>query len=289
MKTEASRESLRLLPLNGKRLLVCGKGGSGKSSLLVLMARALAHDGYRVLALDGDASNPGGLARLLLGAAMPPPRPLIDFFGGRARVTCPVDDPAPLTRSHDITPIPARPLHLNEIGAAYKAASGPITLLQVGKITTAMEGCDGPMSKVTRDLLITDDAVMLIDIEAGVEHFGRGVEQHVDAVLTIVDPSYESFRVADRVAHLCEQMGLYQHHLILNKIDTPDTEALMRTKLHEYGLSILGVVHHDARIMSAGLRGCELTAEPAADEIRHLLTALTNHLHYTIVPHARVA
>ena len=53
--------------LIGKRILVCGKGGSGKSSIVSLLANVLASKGYKVMVLDGDASNPGGVARLMFG------------------------------------------------------------------------------------------------------------------------------------------------------------------------------------------------------------------------------
>jgi len=89
---------------SGKRLLVCGKGGSGKSSIVALMANVLSDRGYKVLVLDGDASNPGGLARLLFGSKKSP-KPLIEFFDGRKKVECPVDNPAPLTRQDDTFPI----------------------------------------------------------------------------------------------------------------------------------------------------------------------------------------
>jgi len=52
-------------PLIGKRILICGKGGSGKSSIVTLMAQVLEKKGYPVILIDGDASNPGGLLRLV--------------------------------------------------------------------------------------------------------------------------------------------------------------------------------------------------------------------------------
>jgi energy-coupling factor transporter ATP-binding protein EcfA2 len=87
-------------PLSGKRIVVCGKGGCGKSSIVALMAQVLREEAYRVIVLDGDASNPGGVARLIFGPTQGP-APLLRFFGGRKMVECPVDNPAPLTRMHD--------------------------------------------------------------------------------------------------------------------------------------------------------------------------------------------
>lgn len=102
------------------------------------------------------------------------PKPLIEFFGGRTRVECPVDNPAPLTRKDDTLPITERNIDLDEIPSEYFFQKEGIVLFQVGKIKEACEGCDGPMSKVTRDFIVKGGQVTLIDIEAGLEHFGRG-------------------------------------------------------------------------------------------------------------------
>lgn len=98
-------------PLIGKRILVRGKGGCGKSSIVSMMAHTLQDESYKVIVLDGDASNPGGLARLMFGSSQGP-KPLISFFGGRAKVECTVNDPAPLTRINDTVPITEKNIDL---------------------------------------------------------------------------------------------------------------------------------------------------------------------------------
>ena len=126
-------------PLSSLRLLICGKGGSGKSSVAALMARVLCDRGYKVLVLDGDASNPGGLARILFGLKTRP-RPLIEFFGGRKKVACPVDNPEPLTREGDTFPVTEKKIDLSEIPSEYSVREKDMVLFQVGKIREACEG-----------------------------------------------------------------------------------------------------------------------------------------------------
>jgi len=86
--------SLKAQALNGKRIGIFGKGGSGKSSVTVLLAKALKKSGYDVSVLDADSTNVG-LAQAL--GIEQPPAPLLDYFGGGA-VTYPMDDPMPLIR-----------------------------------------------------------------------------------------------------------------------------------------------------------------------------------------------
>jgi CO dehydrogenase maturation factor len=260
-------------PFAGKRLLVCGKGGSGKSSVVVLMANVLSDKGYEVLALDGDASNPGGLARLLLGVVKGP-RPLIEFFGGRARVECPVDNPKPLTREGDAYSLVEKNIEMAEIPPEYLMKKGGISLLQVGKIREACEGCDGPMSKVTRDFIVKGEQVTVIDVEAGVEHFGRGVERNIDAVLVVVDPAYESFMVAEKVAEFSHAIGVKGVWAVLNKVPSPEVESVMTEELRKRKIGILGPVYEDPELERAGLMGTPIGKSKASDEVRKMVDEL---------------
>lgn len=270
-------------PLACMRLLVCGKGGSGKSSFVTLMARILANKGYQVLALDGDASNPGGLARLLMGQEQGP-EPLIDYFGGRQCVTCPVDDPSPLTRKGERTAVTEDPISVNDVSAKHLSSAGNITLVQTGKIRGAYEGCDGPMSKVTRDFVVQGEAVTLIDVEAGIEHFGRGIAQNVDAVIAIVDPTFESFSVSQRICDLCRQMEIPKVWAILNKVESDEMRIKMVNALERRKVGILGTVRFDPVVAQAGFDGSSLETCPAMDDIR----GITDHLE-NVVTQDRVA
>jgi CO dehydrogenase maturation factor len=85
------------------------------------MAAILQRKAYEVMVLDGDASNPEGLVRLLFGLGVEgEPKPLIEYFGGINVVTCPVDDPSPLTRINDSRPIPENRIKFSqEITSEY--------------------------------------------------------------------------------------------------------------------------------------------------------------------------
>ena len=257
-------------PLLGKRILVCGKGGCGKSSIVSMMANILQDEAYRVIMLDGDASNPGGLARLMFGSAQGP-KPLISFFGGREKVECPVDDPAPLTRINDTVPITEENIDLAEIPPEYFMIKKAIMLFQVGKIEKFGEGCDGPMSKVTRDFIVKGQHVQLIDVEAGIEHFGRGVEQNVDLILVVVDPTFESLLIAEKVTDLCSQMGEARVWTVLNKVQTKEMELTMRGELKKKNIETSGVVHFDDQLIKAGLMGTQLCASKAYDDMKMII------------------
>lgn len=62
------------------KISVCGKGGSGKSTVVTLLAEELGRRGWRVVVVDSDESN-SGLHRLL--GFDQPPRPLLELVGER--------------------------------------------------------------------------------------------------------------------------------------------------------------------------------------------------------------
>ena len=270
-KTEKGSESRN--PLTGKRIIVCGKGGSGKSSIVSLMANMLSSRGYKVMVIDGDASNPGGLARLMFGSNTGP-KPLIEFFGGREKVECPVDNPAPLTRMGDAIPVTEKNMDLMEIPSEYFMEKEGILLFQVGKIERSCEGCDGPMSKVTRDFILRGDRVTLIDVEAGIEHFGRGVEKNVDAVLVVIDPTYESILTAEKVHNFSREMGKQSVWAVLNKVQSEEMKSLMQEELDKKGVRIIGTLHFDPELINAGLMGLPLVQHTASEDIRMIAAEL---------------
>jgi len=263
--------------LKGKRILVTGKGGSGKSTLVTLMAKILQEKGYRVLALDGDASNPQGLASLMFGLKKEEkfPKPLIEFFGGIKKVTCPVDDPSFLTRVNDSVPVPQKKIDIfKEIPDKYFVRREGVILFQAGKIKEYGQGCDGPVEKVVRDFMVKGDYVNLIDTKAGVEHFGRKISENVDVILLILDPTLESISMAKRVNGFCKDIKMKNFWLILNKIKSKKVESQMMNKLKGLKSKVLGTVQCDSKIIESALKGALDTESKTFSEVKEIVKKL---------------
>ena len=263
-------------PLLRRRILVCGKGGSGKSTLVALLATVLQRKGYAVIVLDGDASNPEGLVRLMFGTGVEgEPKPLIEFFGGLAAVTCPVDDPSPLTRIGDSKPVPLNRIDIEkELQSEYFLRKENITLFQAGKIESYGQGCDGPLEKVVRDFLIEGDAVNLIDMKAGVEHFGRRIPGQMDIILGVMDYTLESVSIAKRVAHFCDEAAMEDYWFILNKIGSGKVESLIMDKLGSLKERVIGSVPFDQELIEAGLSGKALGECRALEDVTAIVDQL---------------
>ena len=263
-------------PLRGKRILICGKGGSGKSTLVALLATVLQHKAYEVMVLDGDASNPEGLIRLLFGLGVEgEPRPLIEFFGGIDAVTCPVDDPSPLTRIDDPAPVPDKRIAVfKEIRPEYYLRNGNITLFQAGKIETYGQGCDGPLEKVVRDFMVEGDAVNLIDMKAGIEHFGRRIPDRMDVILGVLDYTLESVSIAKRMAEFCQEAGIHDFWLILNKIGSEEVKTMLVDKLSNLQDKVIGSIPFDEELIKAGLSGNALGECKTLEDIEPIVEKL---------------
>ncbi|MEA3374292.1 MAG: adenylyl-sulfate kinase [Campylobacterota bacterium] len=271
---EKEYESMK--PIVGKRILVCGKGGSGKSTIVALMADILQKRGYETLVLDGDASNPEGLIRLMFGLGVKnEPKPLIEFFGGIEVVTCPVDDPSPLTRTDDSVPVPEKRVDIaREIPHEYYVKERGISLFQAGKIETYGQGCDGPVEKVVRDFMVQGEWVSLIDMKAGIEHFGRKIPDTMDIILVILDPTLESISIAKRIEVFCRKTQMENFWLILNKISSKEMESMIMEKLGELKSRVVGSVSYDPELVQRELAGGSLITDNTHEDVEQIINAL---------------
>mgnify|MGYP006289909409 CR=1 FL=1 len=250
-----------------KKIAVGGKGGSGKSSTVTLLAGALRDRGYRVLVVDSDESNPALFRMLGLDER---PAPLLDLVGGKSRVFQAFSEGEYGTGSL----MTRETIHLDDIPSDYVATSDGISMVCIGKILESLEGCACPMGVLAREFLkrlsLAEDEVALIDLEAGIEHFGRGVETSVDSMLIVTEPSLDSLELAEKMNTLAEEVGMANVWTILNKVPSEELGARLREELEDRGASVIGTLAHDPEILRSGLHGNPITstrARQAMDQI----------------------
>jgi len=255
------------------KISVCGKGGSGKSAMVTLMAGAMRQRGYGVVVVDADESN-STLHRML--GFDSPPRPLLELAGGKRMVKQalgPKD--ASADTGADTNVLSQDRIAVADLPSDFVLDRDRIRLIAVGKILQALEGCACPMGVLSREFLkklrLGDDEVAIVDTEAGVEHFGRGVETSIDAVLVVVEPSFESLQLAERVNALADGIGIASIWAVLNKVTSDEMATRLSQELDRRGLEVAGTVHYDPRIFEAGLEGRPLDGSKAAEEVSDLV------------------
>lgn len=241
------------------KIAVCGKGGCGKSTTTSLLAKALARAGKNVLVIDSDESN-YGLHRQL---GMELPRDFTEYFGGKDKafkqmMTSEMLEQAKLSAfakkffSENFT--------FADIPEEYCGKKDGVMLLSSGKIHRANEGCACTMNSIIEqfitNLQLSENEFALMDMEAGIEHFGRGVDNGVDLVLMIVDPSFESLRLSKKIQELGGSIGK-PVWFVLNKVTDDTREAMLEAVADSQ--KIAAVIPAEAKVAAAGLTGAELT------------------------------
>jgi len=261
-ETEPSRrehtmeEAAALSDLDGTvRLAVTGKGGVGKTTLSAAIASQLAAH-QSVVAVDADPDmNLAGT----LGVEAPPPitaqRALIEERAGAGGLVNLTPEVADVIDSHS-----------TRFGAAGR-------LLTIGAPSGANTGCMCPENSFVRSLVSTalgEDAVVM-DMEAGVEHLGRGTADAVDAMLVVVEPSQASIDTATRIADLATDLGIEDVWAVVNK--ARGNADVVASKLP---VPVLATLPYDEEVAGAALAG--VTPVDKSDDLERLATTVVSAL-----------
>ena len=234
------------------KIIICGKGGCGKSTTAALLAKAYQKEGRNVLVVDSDESNYGLYRQLGLDL----PEDFTHYFGGKKGAYRVFDDKGYVFDEK---------WNISDIPREFLTGDGNLHLMAIGKIAEAEEGCAcgmGFTAKMLLDNLETgENDVVIVDTEAGVEHFGRGLDRFADVILMVIDPSYESIRLSEKVYDMAQALDK-PVYFILNKADAEQAE-ITKAALREKE-AVIAVIPADPQIMMAGLKGEALELEMPA-------------------------
>lgn len=248
------------------KISICGKGGSGKSTIVTLLANEAVARGYQVLVVDSDESNLGLFRMLGFDRS---PIPLMELAGGKKSLKRRMGQPNVLAETK---------IAINHIPEQHLLKRDGLKLVTIGKILQSLEGCACPMGVLSREFLkkltLEKDELVIVDMEAGVEHFGRGVETSIDSVLVVIEPSFESLELAERINSLAAGIGIKDVRAILNKMPSDEIAVKLEKELGKRGIDVVGCIHHDPEVFKSSIEGSVLDKGRAANEIRDVLDSL---------------
>ena len=238
------------------KILICGKGGSGKSTIVSLLSKDLETKGYRVLVVDTDESNYGLSAQL----GLEKPKELMDQLGGKKIV---VNKMWAGRSAGEKAPIFNESWGIDEIPSECVSKKDNLYLLQIGKVKHFGEGCACPMGGLSRDFLsrlkLGPKDIAVIDTEAGVEHLGRGVASSADVLLLVLDPSYESIRLSEKISAMAKEANK-SVYFVLNKMDKATADKIS----NKIGKDrVVSFIPFSQTIQDKGLSGEELDTQVA--------------------------
>ncbi len=225
-----------------KKIAVCGKGGAGKSTFSALLAMAFEEYGYKVLLIDTDDSNMG-LFRKIGASKQPEQIYNID-----------IDEEDSWTKIY--------PLLILDIPKEHVEENGDVSIVGIGKILNPFQGCSCSPMQLARNLVInlapTDNEIIIADQEAGLESFGRGVEQGCDTIITIVEPSLEAIEMAGTMQYMAEGFGIRRVRAVVSKVEDEEEAEFIIDELSDRDIRYLGALKRDKSISKANLMGNSL-------------------------------
>jgi len=246
------------------KILICGKGGSGKSTVAALLAREIARKGTRVLVVDADESN-FGIYKML---GFDQPKDFMESLGGKRALSERLLLFLRSERREALSIIPEE-FRIEDIPPEVMVGDDMIKLVAIGKIHEFGEGCACPMGALAREFLEklrADGELVIVDTDAGIEHFGRGVEAGCDRIVAVIDPCYESVQLSEKIAEMGEKIGK-DVFFIVNRMDEDSEDILDMIDRDR----VIGVIPKRKDIFRASLTGEALPDEGIVEDIAERL------------------
>lgn len=194
------------------KIAVSGKGGVGKTTLTALLCVSFQKAGYRVMAVDADPD-----ANLASTLGFPEPDKIIPIVDLKEIISERTGtQPGSMGAFFKLNP------RVDDIPEKYSVVHNGIRLLLMGRVKNAGTGCYCPENAFVRELighlLLDDKTVIIMDMEAGIEHLGRGTSRDVDAFIIVVEPGKRSLETGRRVAELAAELGVNEYFIVANKV-----------------------------------------------------------------------
>jgi len=231
------------------KIAISGKGGVGKTTLAGMMARILANRGRKVLAIDADPDSNLASAIGLPKEALAKLTPIASMtsmieertgskkgsFGSMFKLNPKVDD------------IP------DEMGVTHQG----VRLLLLGCIPQGGGGCFCPenvlLKNLVRYVLVQREEALIIDMEAGLEHLGRGSTGYVDALIIVVEPGQRAINTAKQIKKLGEDLHIKKIMIVGNKVTSEEDRTIIEESLSDF--PVLGHMSFNPKVVQADREG----------------------------------
>jgi CO dehydrogenase maturation factor len=252
------------------KLAITGKGGVGKTTLASLLAWTYAHEGKRVIAID---ANPDANLATALGIPLAEASKIVPI----AELRDLIEERTGAKAGSSDTFFRLNP-KVDDIPERFSLRKDGIQLLVMGTVKKGGSGCMCPESAFLKNLvshlLLGRSEVIVMDMDAGIEHLGRGTAKGVDALIIVVELGQRSFETARAIKRLANDLGIKHCYIVGSKAKDEKERKFILTNLSDF--EVLGFINYHPEIAEADLKGTGVfTASPAAvaeaEEIRRRL------------------
>ena len=252
------------------KIAVSGKGGVGKTTLVSLLCIILRESGYSVLAIDAD---PNATLAAALGFPNPENITPISEMGDliKERTGAAPGEVAPY---YKLNP------KVDDIPEKYWVEHNGIKLMVMGRLKKGGSGCYCPenalLEALVAHLLLRRDEMVIMDMEAGVEHLGRATAKAVDKMIIVVEPGKRSVETAYRIRDLARDIGVENIALVGNKIRNDKDREFLVSNMPDF--EFLGFVPYDQSIIEADLGNLPLakSSPEVLSQVKDIAVRLSN-------------
>ena len=231
------------------KIAVTGKGGTGKSTLAGILAHLFKEHGYTVLAVDADPDANLASALGVPGedaAGITPISAQRELIKERTGA-----NPAQFGQLFKLNPTVA------DIPDEFSLTFRGIKLLVMGAVKKGGGGCACPENVLLRSLLeeiiLRRNEAVIVDMEAGIEHLGRGTARAIDRLLIMVEPGRRSIDTARTIKRLAADVGIRRFGVVGNKVrSAAERDWILR---QFPGEPVLGMIPYAEAILDADRGG----------------------------------
>ncbi|WP_076750769.1 nucleotide-binding protein [Desulfatitalea tepidiphila] len=229
------------------KIAVSGKGGVGKTTFSALLIRMLSDAGKKVLAIDADPdANLAAAIGIENSDRITPIAEMKDMIFERTGAKA-----GTIGGFFKLNP------KVDDLPDTLSVKKDNIKLMRLGSVKKGGGGCLCPESTLLKSLVmhivLLRDEVVVMDMEAGIEHLGRATASAVDKLIVVVEPGRRSIDTAAHIRRLAEEIHLTRIAVVGNKIRSPQDEAFIREHLADF--DILGFLPYGNELIEADLKG----------------------------------
>ncbi len=250
------------------KIAVSGKGGVGKTTFVATLAKVFTESGKKVIAIDADpVSNLAATMGIKNLSEIVPIGQMKDLIKERTGATS-----EEYGKFFQMNPF------VSDLPDKYALEKDGIKLMILGAVKRGGSGCACPESTFLRVLLshliLQRDEVVIVDMEAGVEHLGRATVKAVNALIVIVEPGSKSIQTAFQVKKLADDIGLKAIYAVGNKVASSGHRELIEKSLN--GIPVLGFISYNDKVLESDVVGRAAFAENAQlmSEVRQIMGKL---------------